>query len=130
MCFGPWRVVSSSNLWNSTGEHLSLSPNGLSPGVHNYNATAIDARGNTASDIVVVIVDRVQAWWEASGTSITVTIGCLAVVVVVSGLICRSRKQHMPPEIVSLTTTDMRRGCQLITHTAPHSRSDKEYKHQ
>jgi hypothetical protein len=82
----------ASGPWNSTGEDVSVSLDGLSPGVYIYNATVINVGGKSVSDFVTVTVDRVPAWWETSGTSITITIGCLVVIVVVSGLICRTRR--------------------------------------
>lgn len=82
----------ASGPWNSTGEHITVSLNGIVPGVHVYNATIIDFGGDSASDIVVVTVDRVSGLWQASGTMIVITVGALAVIVVLSGLICRLRR--------------------------------------
>ena len=82
----------ASGPWNSTGEHITVSLNGIVPGVHVYNATIIDFGGDSAGDIVVVTVDRVPGLWQAGGTMIVITVGALAVIVVLSGLICRLRR--------------------------------------
>jgi hypothetical protein len=47
-----------SGPWNSTGELIVVSLNGLSPGVYGYNATITDTVGDTASDVVIVTVQK------------------------------------------------------------------------
>ena len=81
----------ASGPWNSTGEHITVSLDGLSPGAHEYNATIVGGGGNTVSDVVLVTVDRVSVEPQASWTTISITIGCLAVIVILLGLIYRSR---------------------------------------
>lgn len=86
----------ASGAWNSTGEDVVVSLNGLNPGTYVYTITVADMSGNLEDDMVAVRVERVPDWWELFGpfgsVTMTITIGPLAVMVIFGALICRTRK--------------------------------------
>ncbi|RDE12690.1 MAG: hypothetical protein C4K49_09815 [Candidatus Thorarchaeota archaeon] len=89
-------TVVASGAWNSTGEDVVVSLNGLNPGTYVYTITVADMSGNLEDDMVAVRVERVPDWWELFGpfgsVTMTITIGSLAVMVIFGALICRTRK--------------------------------------
>jgi hypothetical protein len=81
----------SSGTWNTSGESIQISIDGLSAGSYTYNLTVIDQSGNLAFDLVSVVVLPLPLF----GDDLTVyllMIGGLAVVVIIGGVVCRSKK--------------------------------------
>ena len=89
-------TVIVSGAWNSTGEEIVVSLDGLDPGTYVYSITVTDMGGNSEHDVIVVTVERVPDWWEVFGpfgsVTVIITIGSLAVIVIFAALIFRIRK--------------------------------------
>ncbi len=86
-----------SGAWNTSGELIQISIDGLSEGQHTYNLTVIDQSGNLASDLVHVLVIPIQL----GGVDLIVyvlTFGGGAIIIVGGALVCRSRRPavHAP----------------------------------
>ncbi|MHA1963522.1 MAG: DUF2341 domain-containing protein [Candidatus Thorarchaeota archaeon] len=81
----------SSGAWNTSGESIQISIDGLSAGSYTYNLTVTDQSGNLAFDLVSVVVLPLPLF----GDDLTVyilMIGGVAVVVIIGGIVCRSKK--------------------------------------
>ncbi|MFX0056033.1 MAG: PKD domain-containing protein [Promethearchaeota archaeon] len=81
----------SSGEWNTSGESIQISVDGLAAGTYTYNLTAIDQSENSAFDLVTVIV-LPRPILSPDNMIIILMIGGVAVVVIVGSIVCRSRR--------------------------------------
>ncbi len=82
-------LIESGN-WN--GSSITVSVNGLEPGVYEYRITVTDTSGNHESDNVLVIV--ASNWWYDYGNLLSsgVTAGSILIIVIVGGaFVCQRR---------------------------------------
>ncbi|MHA2151826.1 MAG: DUF2341 domain-containing protein [Candidatus Thorarchaeota archaeon] len=83
-------LVTSGN-WNTSGESVQLSVDGLAAGTYTYNLTAIDLSGNSAFDLVTVVVNPLPLFGP-NNMVLILMIGGVAAVVIIGAVVCRSKK--------------------------------------
>ncbi|MHA2265945.1 MAG: DUF2341 domain-containing protein, partial [Candidatus Thorarchaeota archaeon] len=71
--------------WNTTGESLTISVDGLPAGLYNFSLAAIDESGNSAIDYVTVTV-------QPNYTTIILMVGVAGVVLIIGVISCRAKK--------------------------------------
>jgi hypothetical protein len=77
--------------WTS-GENLTyVMDENLESGVHEVRVVVYDTSGNSNTDTVYVIVNESVGGQVGEFISLSITIGSIAVIVIISGLICRNR---------------------------------------
>ncbi|MHA2027480.1 MAG: DUF2341 domain-containing protein [Candidatus Thorarchaeota archaeon] len=74
-----------SGTWNTTGETLIITVDGLPAGLYNFSLTAVDESGNSATDYVTVNV-------QPNFTVIILMVGVAGVVLIIGIVSCRVKK--------------------------------------
>ncbi len=91
----------SSGSWTS-GENLTYTIlSSLTPGSYNLTVVVWDTSGNSDTDTVIVTLQEVPSIFGGNLLVISITIGSLVVIVIISGLICRNRTEGGPASGIS-----------------------------
>jgi hypothetical protein len=80
-----------SGLWNSSGESVQITADGLTAGTYTFNLTAIDQSGNSAFDLVNVVVIPTPLL-GLDNMILFLMIGGVAVVVIIGAIACKVRR--------------------------------------
>jgi hypothetical protein len=80
-----------SGAWNSSGESVQVSVDSLAAGSYTYNLTVIDQSGNSAFDLVNVVVIP-KPLLGPDNMILFLMIGGVAVVVIVGAIACKARR--------------------------------------
>ncbi|MHA2057541.1 MAG: hypothetical protein ACW979_07955, partial [Candidatus Thorarchaeota archaeon] len=85
----------SSGLWTS-GENLTYTLVNIIASSYNITIAVWDTSGNYASDTVFVSIDEGSIPAIGDYMVITISIGSIAVLVIVVGLVCRNKRGSQP----------------------------------
>jgi hypothetical protein len=81
----------ASGSWNSSGESVHISVDGFAAGTYTLNLTATDLSGNSAFDLVTVVVYP-SPLFGPDNMVLILMIGGVAVVVILGAVVCRSKR--------------------------------------
>lgn len=89
----------TTGTWNNTSIVYNIS--NLEPGTYEYQIIVYDSSGNSVSDIVLIVVEEIPGGFIPLDLTLVISIGSIVVIVVIVGVICRSKGQGAPGDVGS-----------------------------
>ncbi|MHA2372730.1 MAG: hypothetical protein ACXAEB_06925 [Candidatus Thorarchaeota archaeon] len=84
----------ATGIWNNTTIVYNLT--NLQPGTYVYLIIVYDSSGNSVSDTVLVVVEEPPSVFIPLDLTLVISIGSIVIVVIIIGVICRTRGQGAP----------------------------------